>query len=548
MNQPIKESQSANQQIARAAGTVMLAFIISNLVGVVRGIVITDAFGTSAELDSFNAANRIAELLFNLVAGGALGSAFIPSFTGFLTRKDRPGAWRLASGVINLVFLALILISGLAWVFAPQIVREGLFLLVPDSDPVQEVLTISLLRIMLPSVMIFGVSGLVMGILNAHQVFLIPAIAPALYSLGMIMGTLLLPESWGVKRLAIGVVAGALMHLVVQVPRLFKLRDRAYHFYLGLRDKAVLQVFRLMGPRLLGVAVVQLNFIVNTIIALGQPEGSVSAIVLAFSLMLMPEQAVAQSAAIASLPTFSVQVTQGKLDEMRSSLASTLRAVLLLAIPASVGLILLRTPLVEVLYQRGEFTAQSTELVAWALLWYAAGLVGHALVEILSRAFYALHDTRTPVTVGVIAMGLNVVFSLLFPGLFEKMGWMPHGGLALANSLATGLESIALVLLMRRRLKGLNGEHVWKGVGVALLGTGLMAAVVVGWQLLFEGGSLCLIFFGALGLGVIVYGGLMWVLKMPELRGMIRAVVGKITKRKSEGEREGDGQGYGEKG
>lgn len=530
MSGPVKQPQTANQQIARAAGTVMVAFIISNLVGVMRGMVITDAFGTSAELDSFNAANRIAELLFNIVAGGALGSAFIPSFTGFLTREDRAGAWQMASGVINLVFLALILISGLAWIFAPQIVREGLFLLVPDSDPVQEALTISLLRIMLPSVVIFGVSGLVMGILNAHHVFLIPSIAPAMYSLGMILGTLVLPAGWGIKRLAYGVVAGALMHLLVQVPKMWHLRERAFHLYLGLRDRAVLEVFRLMGPRLLGVAVVQLNFIVNTIIALGQPEGSVSAITLAFALMLMPQQAVAQSAAIASLPTFSAQVALGKLEEMRRSLASTLRAVMILAIPASVGLILLRAPLVAVLYQRGEFTAYSTALVAWALLWYAAGLVGHALVEILSRAFYALHDTRTPVTVGVIAMGLNIGFSLLFSSWFERLGWMPHGGLALANSLATGLESVALVLLMRKRLKGLEGGYVWKGVGISVLGTGLMAAAVVGWQAVYRGGSVVIELLGALGLGVLVYGGLMWALKMPELGGMVRVLLSRIKR------------------
>jgi len=530
MIRPVRGAQTANQVIAGAAGTVMIAFIISNLVGVVRGMVITDAFGTSAELDSFNAANRIAELLFNIVAGGALGSAFIPTFTGFLTKDDRASAWRLASGVINLVFWALVLISMLAWVFAPQIVREGLFLLVPETDPVQEELTISLLRIMLPSVVIFGISGLVMGILNAHQVFLIPSIAPAMYSLGMIMGTWLLPEAWGIQRLAIGVVGGALLHLLVQLPRVWRLRERAYHLYLGLRDRAVLRVFRLMGPRLLGVAVVQLNFIVNTIIALGQPEGSVSAITLAFALMLMPQQAVAQSAAIASLPTFSEQVALGKLDEMRSSLASTLRAVLILAIPASVGLILLRTSLVVLLYQRGEFTSRSTELVAWALLWYAAGLVGHALVEILSRAFYALHDTRTPVTVGVIAMGLNIGFSLLFAQVFERMGWMPHGGLALANSLATGLESVALIVLMRKRLKGLEGGYVWKGVGISLLGTGLMAAAVLGWRALFGGGSLLVELFGALGLGVAVYGGLMWVLKMPELLGMVRVLVRRIKR------------------
>lgn len=530
MSRTGEQTQTANQQIARAAGTIMVAFIISNLVGVVRGIVITGAFGTSAELDSFNAANRIVEMLFNLVAGGALGSAFIPTFTSFLARDDRPGAWRLASGVTNLVFLALILISILAWVFAPQIVRDGLFLLVPGSDPVQEALTISLLRIMLPSVVVFGMSGLVMGVLNAHQVFLIPAIAPAMYSLGMILGTWLLPADWGIRRLAIGVVAGALMHLLVQMPGLWRLRDRAYHAYLGIRDQAVLKVFRLMGPRLLGVAVVQLNFIVNTVIALGQPEGSVTAITLAFSLMLMPQMAVAQSAAIASLPTFSAQVALAQLDEMRNSLASTLRAVLLLSIPASVGLIVLRTPLVALLYQRGAFTARSTELVAWALLWYAAGLVGHALVEILSRAFYALHDTRTPVIVGVITMGLNIGFSLLFSAWFARIGLLPHGGLALANSLATGMESIVLIILMRKRLKGLNGGYIWKGVGISLLGTALMTVGVLGWQRLFGGGSRLVEVFGALGVGLTAYVGLMWALKMPELMGMFRTLVRRIKR------------------
>jgi len=529
-NPPLKEQATANQQIARAAGTVMLAFIISNMVGLMRGIVITDAFGTSSDLDSFNAANRIVELLFNLVAGGALGSAFIPAFTGYLTREDRPGAWRLASGVVNLVFLALVIISILSWIFAPFIVSEGLYLLVPGSDPVQEALTVSLLRIMLPSVVIFGLSGLVMGILNAHQVFLIPAIAPAMYSIGMILGTILLPRAWGIQRLAYGVVGGALLHLLVQLPRLLKLQERAYHAYLGLRDRAVLGVFRLMGPRLLGVAVVQMNFIVNTIIALGQPEGSVTAITLAFSLMLMPQMAVAQSAAIASLPTFSAQAALGKFDEMRASLASTLRAVLLLAIPASVGLILLRTPLVAALYQRGAFTARSTELVTWALLWYAAGLVGHSLVEILSRAFYALHDTRTPVIVGVVAMGLNIGLSLLFSALFERVGWLPHGGLALANSAATALESLVLIGLMRRRLNGLNGGYIWKGVSIAFLGTALMAGGVIGWQMFFGDGSRWVALFGALGVGLVIYVGLMWVLKMPELLGMFRTLLRRIRK------------------
>lgn len=521
---------SANRQIARAAGTVMIAFIISNLVGVVRGMVITGAFGTSADLDSFNAANRIAELLFNLVAGGALGSAFIPIFTGFLIRKEQHGAWKLASSVINLVTIILVLISILVWIFAPQIVRHGLYVLVPDSDPVQMEVTVMLLRIMLPSVVIFGISGIVMGVLNAHQVFLIPAIAPVMYSLGMIFGTLVLPKAWGIQRLAWGVLIGALGHLLVQLPRTLRLPQRSYRIVLGLRDKAVREVLRLMGPRVLGAAVVQVNFIANTIIALGQPEGSVSAISLAFALMLMPQMAIAQSAAIASLPTFSAQVAEGKLDEMRISLSSTLRMVLLLAIPALVGLIFLRNPLVQVLYQRGEFTERSTQMVAWALLWYAAGLVGHCLVEVLSRAFYALHDTRTPVIVGVAAMGLNILGSILLSQLFTRIGWMPHGGVALANSVATTLESVVLLVLMSRRLKGLHGRHIWTGVGQAAIAAGTMLLALVGWDWLAQGRGSAWQLFGGLILGVGVYALLVWLMKVPEVRGLLRIVKQKLAK------------------
>ena len=246
--------------------------------------------------------------------------------------------------------------------------------------------------------------------------------------------------------------------------------------------------------------------------------------------MLMPQMAIAQSAAIASLPTFSAQVARGKFDEMRSSLAATLRVVLLLAIPASLGLVLLRVPLVQVLYQRGQFDSRSTQMVAWALLWYAAGLVGHALVEILSRAFYALHDTRTPVRVGVLTMGLNIGLSILFSILFVRLGWMPHGGLALANSLSTALESAALLLLMRKRLSGLQGRQIWIGVGQALLATGLMSLAILLWQALIGGRSALLVLSGGLLLGLFVYTLLLWLLKVPELRRLLQVLKDKIKK------------------
>jgi putative peptidoglycan lipid II flippase len=197
-------SGTPSRQIARAAGTVMLAFFITQIIGLLRGIIIYRVFGTRADLDSFNAANRVTEVLFNLMAGGALGSAFIPTFTGLLAHGKKQQAWRLASAIANLLLAMLTLVAGLAIWFAPLIVRRGLFVLAPELPPGQEALTVDLLRIMLPTVVIFGLSGLVMGILNAHQRFWLPAIAPAMYSLGQIGGVLLLPPGWGVHRLAVG--------------------------------------------------------------------------------------------------------------------------------------------------------------------------------------------------------------------------------------------------------------------------------------------------------------------------------------------------------
>jgi putative peptidoglycan lipid II flippase len=246
--------------------------------------------------------------------------------------------------------------------------------------------------------------------------------------------------------------------------------------------------------------------------------------------MIMPQAAIAQSIATAALPTFSAQVARGKAKEMRSSLAASLRGVLLLAVPASLGLVLLRRPLVAALYQRGNFSAESTQLVAWALLWYGAGLVGHCVVEIVARAFYALHDTKTPVMVGVAAMTLNLGFSLLFSALFTRWGLMPHGGLALANSLATFLEMIGLLYLMRRRLNGLEGSRVWKAVAQASLAVVGMGAGVAWWLMFSQGFSVYLITLGGVVIGVAIYAVLLIVQRTPEVQwgwNVLRAKMGR---------------------
>jgi len=285
------------------------------------------------------------------------------------------------------------------------------------------------------------------------------------------------------------------------------------------------------------VAFVQLNFLINTRLASMIPQGSVTAIAVGFALMMIPEAAIAQAMAIAALPAFSAQVAAGKLEEMRRSLSGLLRGLLLLAVPASLGLILLREPLVTIIFQRGQFDANSTQLVAWALLWYAAGLVGHSVVEITSRAFYALHDTKTPVIIGVAAMSLNIGLSFLLSSIFVGWGWLPHGALALANSIATFLEMGALLFVMRKRLSGLGGGHVLKGLFYALVAGGLMALALWGWIRLTaqwtisRGLSNWVVALGGIAVGGLVYGLSLVLLRVPEIKQVFEGIKRRLVKR-----------------
>jgi putative peptidoglycan lipid II flippase len=509
------EASHAGRQIARATGVVMIGFLLSSLVGLALQILILRSFGAGSELDAYFAALRLPQLLFNLAAGGALASAFVPSFTAHLTRDQREAAWRLASSIASLVFLVTGIVAALAAAGAPWLVAH---VLAPGfTDPAQQALTTSLLRVMLLTPVIFGISGLLMGVLNAHQHFLLPSLAPAFYSGGIILGVLVLVPRLGVHGLAWGTVLGAVLHLVVQLPGL---RARQARFYpgLGLGDPSVRLVGRLMAPRLLGAAAVEINLLVNTILASGQPEGSLTAINSALRIMLMPEALIAQAMAIAALPTFSAQVARGETDALRRTVGDTLRGIVYLALPASLGLILLRKPIVAMFFQGGTFDARSTELVAWALLWYAAGLLGHALLEVIVRAFYAMQDTRTPVVVGVSAMALNVVLSLVLAPVFVRAGWPPHGALALANSLATALEATTLLVLLRWRLAGLEGSRLRSGLTASAGSCLLMALALAAWVAVTRGASPWIIGGGGAVLGGVVYFAASRLLGAPEAR------------------------------
>lgn len=522
---------SANRQIAKAASTVMFAFVISNLVGLLRQILVSSTFGTSNELDSFYAAVTIPDLLFNLMAGGALASAFIPIFTDEYENNSPTSAFFLSSAIINLILVFLGGASLLIFFFAPNVVEDLIFLFKPDLDPAMAELTSELLKIIMIAPTIFGVSGIVMGILNTRSRFLMPALAPVFNWIGWIIGLIFFVPGMGIYGLAWGYVLGSVLHLLVQLPQLIRLPEFRYHPTLGLGQKSVHQVLSLMAPRLLGVSAVQVNFLINTMIATSLGEGSLTAINIGRMIMTMPLFVIAQAIATAALPTFSSQVAKGQKAEMRDSLTSTLRGVLLLAMPSTFGLIVLRQPLTSLLFERGEFTSHSTQLVTWAILWYTVGLIGHSIVEILSRAFYALHDTKTPVKIGVFAMGLNVGFSFLFVWMFRWLGWMSHGGLAFANSLATSIEALFLLYLVRKPLAGLHTRSITSGGWHYLLASILMSiAIIFSLQILNTQSALADSIVGVL-VGLLVYPLVLYGLGNDEIKKMIGFVKSKLQTR-----------------
>lgn len=484
-----------NRQIVRAALVVLFGFLASGALGLILQAVVNATFGASAALDSFYAAQRIPEMLFVLVAGGALGSSFIPVFARFLQSDDPAIAWRLASAVMSLAFIAALVLALLLMIFAPHIVT---LILPADASLELQDLTTDLTRIMLVTVPIFSVSGLLMGILNAHQAFTFPALAAAMYNLGQIFGALLLTRllppiliagepTANLYGLAWGAVIGAALHLGVQLPG-FRRLPAQLRFMPRLQTPGALDVLLLMLPRTLGLAVVQINFLVN--VALAFPprmiEGSVTAFTVAWRLMFFVLGIVGQSVGTALFPSLSTLAASGDMEGYKQRLASAIRGVLFLAVPASLGLIVLGEPVVRMLYERGAWSAIDSQAAAWALAFLAVGIAGHALLEVLSRAFYALEDTRTPVTIGAMAMIANIVLSLIFIRFVGDANSLARGafaGLALANSITTLVEAGLLWIILRRRIGTLQDIAILSSsarVALAAAGMALIVSLLTG--------------------------------------------------------------------
>jgi putative peptidoglycan lipid II flippase len=533
------QSQAEQQQgpavlsgggMARAALVVMIAYVASAVLGVLRSVIITALFGAGPEVDAFVAAQRVPELLFNLVAGGALGSAFIPVFAGLLAEDRRDEAWRMTSAVITLLTLVTLALAVVTYIAAPWIVQTALR---PGDTPAQQALAVDLMRIMLSTVVIFGVSGLMMGILNAHQHFWRPAAAMSFYNLGIIAGAILLKPVMGVAGLAWGTVLGALLHLAIQLPAVRHVGARLRPVF-DPRSPGVGEVLRLMGPRIIGQGVVQFNFFIIGTFTSFMVDGAQTVVTMAFTVMFTALGVIGQSLGTAVFPSLSTLATQEDMPGYRRTLGSALRSVLFLAIPASVGLIVLAQPVIGALYQRGAWSPAATAGAAWALQFFALGLVAHALLEILARAFYALHDTWTPVLVGLATMLLNIALNVVLIRVLGEPGNLARGsyaGLALAMTLATTIETTTLWLLLRRRIGGMDGPRVWALVWRTTIAALVMGGVLWGLQaVLLAGGNVYLVTVLGVVIGAGLFFGLALLLGVPEARTVPNMILRKVRR------------------
>ncbi len=422
-----------------AAAVVGFGFLGSRLLGVLRTVATADAFGTDPDLAAFNVAFRLPDLIFQVLAGATLGSAFIPVFARLYRREGEARAWQLASSILNLVTAGTAVLCLLAFIFAPLLVP----LLAPDlgKDIGEHArLTekaVSLTRFMLLSALLFSVSGMLSGIHNARQQFLGPALAPILYNVAIIFGAVVLSGPFGVEGLATGVVAGAALHLAIQVPGLRR-EKMAYRFIFGLRDPATREVARLMGPRVLGLAATQFNFLITIYFASKIGSSAINDLNYAWLVAQLPLALFGMALSTAVFPSLAEHAAEKDYEALRATTARVLRVIIFLTAPAAAGLALLSVPIVTILLQHGEFTAADTAITASAMSWYCLGLVPMAGIEIHSRAFYALGDTRTPVILAVGAVALNLVLSAMLYGSFA------HEGLAFALSIAAWFEWLML--------------------------------------------------------------------------------------------------------
>jgi putative peptidoglycan lipid II flippase len=420
---------------------VSLFFGIDKVAGLIRQVVIARAYGLNPVLDAFNAANNVPDTLYAMISGGALAIVLIPILSETLNREGRAATWELFSLVANLMFVVTAALAVLIALFPLPLVQ---WVVTPGFPLEQQLLVANLMRLNLIATLIFSISGLVMGGLQAQQHFLLPALAPLLYNGGQILGVLLLAPRFGIYGLMWGVILGALLHLAVQMPGLARYGFR-WTPRLTLAHSGVRHVLRLMGPRILTIACFSLVFIVNDNLASHFETGAISALAYGWLILQLPETVIGTAVGTVLLPTFSELATRGEAIEFKRLLRRALLALAALTVPTAIAAHFLLPWAVRFVFEGRAFTAENSAMVVLAARLFMLGLVGHSIKEITARTFYAHQDARTPLLTALLNLA---AFAALGATLTPVMGF---AALALANSLAFTLEAVVMLVILYRR-------------------------------------------------------------------------------------------------
>ena len=468
--------------VARAAGKLGFLTLISRILGVARDIAQAAVLGTGAAADAFTIAFIVPNILRRVFGEATVSAAFVPTYTETLVTGDHEDTVRLARRVVTAATLALVILVIAGILLAPQLVR----LFVPGFSAVEgkAELTTGLLRLLFPYILFVGLAAIVMGILNSHRHFTAPALGPILFNICALAGLLLLGRAmfpdqpvWGYS---IGVAAGGIAQLAVQLPVLYRKRIRIHRPLAGFSNPAFRKVIRLMIPAVIGLVAAEVNIMVDQMIASLLTPGSVSALLYGSRITQFPLGIFAVALATALLPTLSRQTALGRMEEARRTLRSATLGLFLIMTPALAVTAVLSEPIVAVLLARGRFAAESISLTSAALLFYSFGLVSSGGVKITAPVFYAMKDTRTPVRIAIGCMGLNIVLNALFTVIFIRTGVArPLGGLALASSISTTVNFLLLRRALGRRLgrtsRDESGRRAWLSMALGtVLSVGLL--------------------------------------------------------------------------
>ena len=504
------EAPPKQASVARSAGVVSIAVMFSRVLGLVRETIFARYFGAGFLYDAFIVGFRIPNLLRDLFAEGALSTAFVKVFTDYQIKNSEKEAWRLASMIFNglAVVLSVICIAGIF--LSPLFVRLITYNYLGDPNhfypPEKAALATVLMQIMFPFILLVALAALAMGVLNTKGRFGIPASASTAFNVVSILcglgfafwlsggawdpstDKLVVPSDtaqWAIIGMSIGTLLGGAAQLVIQVPSLFKVGFR-FSLRLSFADEGVRRVMRLMGPAIVGTGAIQIKVLVDTIVASGI-DGGASWLNYAFRLMQFPIGVFGVAIGTAAIPTLARLASEEKFEKFRSTLSNAVKLVFLLAIPSACGLIVLGKPIVSLIYQRGEFDAFDTDMTAWALTAYSIGLAAYAAIKVVSPAFFALDDAKTPMYISVVSILVHVPTSFGMMQLLSHVGVSPerpngfgHVGVALATSAVATVNLLVLSYFMRRKIKRLNGRDILSSLIRILIASAAMSAAAYG--------------------------------------------------------------------